>query len=201
MKPSPRDRMVGAALKLFQRQGYANTSWRRLVEESGAPWGSAHHYFPEGKEQLGLAAIELAAQEVAGFIEGCFSPKRSAAEGVQVLFELSAARMKASDYCDGCPIATLALETASTSPALAQACRHTFEHWRCAMEAGLARCGIAEDRVANLSTTLLSLFEGGLLVARVARSTEPLLQAARAMTALLGGADRSAPQLGNGRQR
>lgn len=181
--------MIRAALTLFQRQGYASTSWRRLVEESGAPWGSAHHYFPEGKEQLGLAAIEVAAQDVAGFIEACFSPERSAAEGVHALFKLSAARMKASAYCDGCPIATLALETASTSPALAEACRQTFERWRSAMKEGLARCGVAKDRAAGLSATLLNLFEGGLLVARVTRSTAPLLQAAATMAALLEGAD------------
>lgn len=57
------------------------------------------------------------------------------------------------------------------------------------MAEGLARCGVKKDRAAGLSATLLNLFEGGLLVARVTRSTAPLLQAAAAMEALLEGAD------------
>ncbi|MBW8856934.1 MAG: TetR family transcriptional regulator, partial [Bradyrhizobium sp.] len=59
-------------MSLFQREGYAAASWRRLVQESGAPWGSAYHYFPDGKEQVGVAALEWAAQNVAGGIAQCF---------------------------------------------------------------------------------------------------------------------------------
>src|SRR5437660_1001494 len=48
--------MIEAAMRLLQRNGYAATSWRGVVEEAGTPWGSAHHYFPGGKEQLTAAA-------------------------------------------------------------------------------------------------------------------------------------------------
>src|SRR4051794_24534964 len=70
--PSPREQMILAAMSLFQREGYAAASWRRIVQESGAPWGSAHHYFPKGKEQLGLAALEAASQTVAASMARCF---------------------------------------------------------------------------------------------------------------------------------
>lgn len=181
--------MILAAMELFQREGYTATSWRKLVQESGAPWGSAHHYFPDGKEQLGLAAIEMAAQRVAGLFDRCFSPDQTAADGVQRLFEVSAEKLERSGYCEGCPVATVALETMSSSPALAAACRSAFVSWQIAIETGLLRCGVAESRAGDLSATLLSLFEGGLVVSRVTGSPEPLLNAAAAMRALLACGD------------
>ena len=177
--------MILAAMKLFQREGYAATSWRRLVQDSGAPWGSAHHYFPEGKEQLGLAALEVATEGVARLFERSFAPGRSAADGVQSLFEVSAKQLEGSGYCEGCPVATVALEIASTSPSLAAACQKAFDRWRQEIETGLVRCGVAADRAGQLSGTLLTLFEGGLVVARVTRSTEPMLSAATTMRVLL----------------
>ena len=65
MATETRDRMIEAAMSLLQRRGYRATSWRVLTQESGTPWGSVQHHFPGGKEELGVAAIELAEQSVA----------------------------------------------------------------------------------------------------------------------------------------
>ncbi len=52
-----KDNIVVAAMSLFRRQGYASTGLNQILQESGAPKGSLYHYFPGGKEQLGLAAV------------------------------------------------------------------------------------------------------------------------------------------------
>ena len=185
MTPSPRDQMISTAMKLFQREGYAATSWRKLIEASGAPWGSAHHYFPGGKEQLGVAAVEKAGEGLARFFESCFTADRTAADGVQKLFEGSAQNLERSGYCEGCPIATVALETAATSPALAEASRQGFLRWQDAIEAGLLRSGVSADRAPALAEALLTLLEGALILARVTRSPAPLLKAGASMKVLL----------------
>jgi TetR/AcrR family transcriptional repressor of lmrAB and yxaGH operons len=171
---SPRDQMILAAMSLFQREGYAAASWRRLVQESGAPWGSAHHYFPEGKEQIGVAAIERAAHGVGSLMERCFPEGGSAAEGIRLLFAGSAAQMAKSGFSAGCPVSTVALETVPQSPALSEVCKRAFEHWRQTLEDGLVRCGVAPARVGPLALTVLATFEGALIQARVAQSGDPL---------------------------
>src|SRR5438270_12766084 len=115
---SPREQMILAAMSLFQREGYAAASWRRLVQESGAPWGSAYHYFPDGKEQLGVAAVEWAAQNVAAQMARCFPVGGRAADGIHKLFAGAAAQMVKSEFTAGCPVSTVALETVPQSPAL-----------------------------------------------------------------------------------
>lgn len=173
-KFSPRDQMILAAMSLFQREGYAATSWRRLVQESGAPWGSAHHYFPQGKEQLGIAAIEWAARNVTAMMARCFPEGGSAADGIHRLFTASAAQMAKSRFSTGCPISTVALETVPHSAALSEACRKAFELWRQALRDGLVRCGVAPARADPLAVTVLATFEGALIQARVAQSVDPL---------------------------
>jgi TetR/AcrR family transcriptional repressor of lmrAB and yxaGH operons len=166
--------MIFAAMSLFQREGYTAASWRRLVQESGAPWGSAHHYFPGGKEQIGVAAIERAAQGVASLMERCFPEGGSAAEGVRRLFAGSAAQMAKSGFSSGCPVSTVALETVPQSPALSEACKTAFELWRQTLAEGLVRCGVAPARAEPLALTVLATFEGALIQARVAQSEGPL---------------------------
>jgi TetR/AcrR family transcriptional repressor of lmrAB and yxaGH operons len=173
-KLSPRDQMILAAMSLFQREGYAATSWRRLVQESGAPWGSAHYYFPQGKEQLGVAAIEWAARNVATLMARCFPEGGSAAEGIHRLFAGSAAQLAKSRFSTGCPISTVALETVPHSAALSEACKKAFELWRQTLVDGLVKCGVTPTRADPLAWTVLATFEGALIQARVAQSKDPL---------------------------
>ena len=103
--------MVETASRLFQRDGYSGTSWRGLVEEAGTPWGSVHHHFPGGKEELGVAAIRFGGEAVAGLIAHCFDSQPDPASAVRESFRLSAAEMEASGYTAACPVASVALET------------------------------------------------------------------------------------------
>ena len=139
MPPQTREQMVDAAALLFQREGYHATSWRRLVDASGAPWGSISHHFPGGKEELGVAAIERGGEAVSALIEHCFAQRRSAAQAVGDWFAFSARMLDETDYAAGCPVATVALETAGTSPALAAASREVFAGWQRALREGPGR--------------------------------------------------------------
>lgn len=182
---SPKDRMVTAALMLFQRKGYAAASWRKLVEAADAPWGSAHHYFPGGKEQLSVAAIELGGRGIAALIEHSFREAGSAADGVRRLFAASAAQMVRSKFQSGCPITTVALETVPSSSAITAACRAAFALWEETLANGLRRSGVEEDRVSNLAMTILATFEGAPVTSRVSQSVEPLRVSAETVARLL----------------
>ena len=132
----PRDQMINTAVALFQSGGYQATSWRKLVEKAGTPWGSAHHYFPGGKTQLGVAAIERAAEAVALLIDHAFPEGATPAQGVRNLFTGSAAMLEKSAFRAGCPIATVALETVPDTPQMAEACAAALERYHAALAAG-----------------------------------------------------------------
>src|SRR5713101_4600203 len=122
--------MIEATMRLLQRNGYAATSWRGVVEEAGTPWGSAHHYFPGGKEQLTSAAVQLGSQLVLAALEESLESAGLLAEAVRGWFAVSAKNLKQSHYRGGCPIATVALETTPESTALTAVCEASFRQWQ-----------------------------------------------------------------------
>ena len=169
--------MVQTAARLFQRDGYHATSWRGLVEEADAPWGSIHHHFPGGKEELGLEAVRLGASAVDAMFEHCFDTHDDPAEAVAAAFALSADLMVGSDYETGCPVATVALETVATPGPLRDAARDAFGRWEATLARRFRRAGVRRPR--ETATGVLALFEGALLLSRVRRDRRPMQLASR----------------------
>ena len=52
-----KQRILEATSQLLERQGYAATGMKEIVEMGAAPSGSVYHFFPGGKEQLGIEAL------------------------------------------------------------------------------------------------------------------------------------------------
>jgi TetR/AcrR family transcriptional repressor of lmrAB and yxaGH operons len=102
-----------------------------------------------------------------------------------------ASDLERSDYREGCPIATTALETAAQSEVLGAATRTAFQKWENQIRRGLERFGIGEAE--SVATTVLSQLEGALLLARTYRSLEPMHRAEQALTLLLRGRQQTPP--------
>ncbi|MEC3977710.1 TetR/AcrR family transcriptional regulator [Amycolatopsis sp. H20-H5] len=173
-----RERMVSTAMTLFRRDGYAATSWRHLVEEAGTPWGSAYHHFPGGKEQLAVAAVELGTTVVAATVRRAFERTETVEDAVRWWFGKAGQALAADGYRGGCPVATITLELANSSPALTEACRAAFTSWHELLTGLLAGHGFDAARADDLAIAAMNNLEGALLLCRVRRSLDPLERAA-----------------------
>ena len=70
---STRERIVRPQhLELFRRQGYAATGLKAILAASDAPYGSLYHFFPGGKEELGVAALHAGGADLPGAVEAFF---------------------------------------------------------------------------------------------------------------------------------
>jgi TetR/AcrR family transcriptional repressor of lmrAB and yxaGH operons len=178
-----RQQMVDTAVQLFQQHGYRATSWRTLVAASGTPWGSVQHHFPGGKEQLGLAAVERAGQLVEDLLRATLEGADDPVEGIRSWFTASAALLEAGDFADGCPVAPVVLEMAQESPSLAAACAEALARWVAVVAGSLREAGLDDATATALATTVISGFEGGLVLVRARRSAEPLTQVGEVLAA------------------
>ncbi|PKK13179.1 TetR family transcriptional regulator C-terminal domain-containing protein [Thermomonospora sp. CIF 1] len=170
-----RRRLLEASAQLFRSQGYTGTGLKQITAAGQAPWGSLYHFFPGGKEQLGVEAVTHSGARYLKLFDRVFT--RAGADIVRTVadfFQLSVQALEDSDYADGCPIATVALETASTSEPLRHACAEVFASWQTAVTRRLTAAGIPETKAADLSTYVLAAFEGAILLSRTARDTRPL---------------------------
>lgn len=180
-----RPALIEAAARLFRRQGYAATGTNEILAESGAPRGSLYYYFPEGKEEIGAAALEAAGKTVTRTLTALAADTSSPADFVRAYLELLAGWLEQSGYRDGCPISTTLLETAPASQKIAAAGQSAFQHWQAAIEEVLTRHGWPEARRAGTANLILSVIEGALILARAAQSPEPLNAAAEELALIL----------------
>ena len=175
--------MLAGATRLLRRQGYAATGWRAVVAECDAPWGSQAHHFPGGKEQLGGEVIRASGAMYYELFELIMDASPDVVTGVESFFAGAAETLRRTDYADACPIATVALEVASTSEPLRQATADVFESWIEGATARFAAAGVEQERARRLAISVLCQLEGGFLFCRAAKSTEALEAAGAAAVA------------------
>ena len=178
-----RERILYAAAELFRRQGYAGTGIKQIAAAAEAQLGSIYHFYPGGKEELAERVIEAAGPYFAALVAAEMDPAPAEPVAwVEAFFAGAAANVEASGYADACPISTIAMEVASTNERLRLATADAFEGWIEAIEGNLLRLGVPESEALALATALLAALEGGFVLARATRSTEPLEAAGRSMT-------------------
>jgi AcrR family transcriptional regulator len=176
-----------AAARLFRQQGYHGTALHDILTASGSPRGSLYFHFPGGKEQIGEAALALSAEATRQAIARAAETSESAEIFLVRLVRGMAAELERSDYKEGCPIATTALETAAQFEVLGTATRNAFQKWELEIKRGLFRFGMTAGDADLAATLVLSQIEGALLLARTYRSLEPMRRAEQALKWLLPG--------------
>ena len=169
-----RDQIIATACDLLESQGFHATGLNQIVKESGAPKGSLYHYFPDGKDAIGEAAITRAGRAVADRIASGLAASDDAAEAVRSFVALVADRVEASGYRSGGPLTTVAMETATTNERLNRACREAYSRLQGAFEAKLVQAGFPEVRARQLATFVTASIEGGIILCRTYHSGDPL---------------------------
>jgi len=180
-----KEKTIVAAAKLLRRRGYHGTALHDILAAGGSPRGSLYFHFPNGKEEIGEAALALAAETVRRGIAYAAETSESAEIFLLRVLRGMARDLEQSGYEEGCPIATTALEVAAQSEALGAATRAAFQKWEREIQRGLERFGIKPDDAGPLATMALSQFEGALLLARTYRDLEPMHRAEQAVKLLL----------------
>jgi len=199
MAPAPkhRDALVYAAMTLFRRQGYAATGLAEILSVSGAPKGSLYHYFPDGKEAIGEAALQRATEDAGRAMLARMAVLKDAADvmrshGGAFIVDLlrshaasMAAGLEESGFADGCAIATIALEAAPHSKRLSAAACMSLNKWSKSLARMMESAGVAPARAAELGDVIVSSIEGALILARVRQDTAVLLRVGEEMARLV----------------
>jgi AcrR family transcriptional regulator len=152
--PGTKDRIMDSTAELLRRQGYAGTGIKQILAAANAPFGSLYHFFPGGKEQLGAETIRSSGRLYMELFATIAVQAADVPSAVGEFFAGAAQTLVETDYADACPIATVALEVASTNEQLRLATADVFEGW-------------IDGASAYFSAA-------GIVFCRAMRSTEPL---------------------------
>lgn len=155
---------------------------------SDAAYGSLYHFFPGGKEELGVATLRAGGVVFRELVDAFFAEGVDVVQATQAFFEGAAAMVECTDFADACPIATVALEVASTSEPMRQAAADAFASWLDVLAGRFAEAGMSETRAGEVAVELFCAIEGAFLLSRTTRDTKPILIAGRASTAVVAAA-------------
>ncbi len=180
MATDTKARMVEGAARLLATHGLDGTSFSEVLELTGAPRGSVYHHFPEGKDQLVAAAIDLAGSRALAAVDSWAG--RTPEQVTEAFLDLWRGVLVRSELRAGC--AVLAVTVATDSPDLLGAAAHVFRSWRERLTVLLAAGGHAHP--AGFAAMLVAASEGAVVLSRAEQSMEPfelvaeqLLSAAR----------------------
>jgi TetR/AcrR family transcriptional repressor of lmrAB and yxaGH operons len=184
-QPGSRQRLVAAATQLFSRQGYEATGVKEIAAAGKAPIGSFYFHFPGGKEELGVAALAHGAEGFAALLRRTLASAEPVEDALAACAHLLADDLPRSEWADGCPVATTALEAVVRSPALRSAAAAAFEQWQGIIRDRLMDAGVTPDVADETASSALALLEGAEMLARVHANAAPLHHAAAALRTLV----------------
>jgi AcrR family transcriptional regulator len=167
--------MVISAALLIRERGAHPTAIADVLEHSGAPRGSAYHYFPGGRTQLLCEAIDYAGEYIAARIAGA----KSGLDALDDLIGAYRTQLVRSDYRAGCPVVAVTVEAGDpakqdrATPVIDSAAA-AFARWTDLIAARMVADGVSEPRAEQLAMLSTTAIEGAIVVARASRDLKPL---------------------------
>lgn len=174
-----RARILEHAAELIYAKGVHATNNEQLRRAAGVSGSQLTHYFPT-KESLVLAVIEWQAERVLTFHRG---ERFSHFDSLDALREWADFYIAYEhSYQEGCTLGSLASEIIKSDLDVHTELANVFEQWAGIFRDGLERMQSlgrlsAEADPTRLAHLLLSAFQGGMLLAQVARDIAPLKDA------------------------
>lgn len=182
--PGPRERMVVSAALLIRERGAHATAISDVLEHSGAPRGSAYHYFPGGRSQLLCEAVDYAGEYVGRIIAGADSGPQL----LDTLIETYRRQLLKTDFRAGCPVVAVSVETGHGPTPVSERAGAAFDRWSGLIAQRLIADGMPRDRAGELALLTTSALEGAIVLARVRHDLSPLDAVQRHLRDLLAAA-------------
>lgn len=178
MVSDTRRKMVVGAVQLLAERGLQDTSFTQVLERTGAPRGSIYHHFPEGKDELVAAAIDLAGAYATQLIDQMQGS--SAGQITRRFVEMWRQVLTRSSLHAGCSV--LAVTVATDSADLLADTAAVFRSWRRRLAELLQIGGLAEHAAEQFAATLIAAMEGAVVLSRAEQTMEPFELVAEQLT-------------------
>ena len=183
--PGTRERLIAAMTDALRRRGLHGIGLTELLAQAGAPKGVLYHHFPGGKTELAVAAIDDVVARMLRGLDALLANNPDPIEATRRWMAGATARLSDTGFESGCPLATVALETTPDDAVLRDALARAFATLRERIALALEEHGEPRERARGIAALIVATYEGGLLQARVAQSSDPINQATQTLLSLL----------------
>ncbi|MEO1528181.1 MAG: TetR/AcrR family transcriptional regulator [Planctomycetota bacterium] len=172
-----RDLFIERTQGLLVQRGGFDVSLSTVLNACGASKGSLYHFFPSGKDELLIAAMEKQSECAVSSNRSILSESKSTGQAVARLAK-SLVSMLESDNCpDFMPFSAAGAVTGQASEQLREICAKALNSLQTLYFQSLRSEGVPTRLAKSLSSLVVSTIEGALLHSRTQESTLPLKNA------------------------
>jgi TetR/AcrR family transcriptional regulator, transcriptional repressor for nem operon len=178
-KPSLREDILNAGLKVMFRSGYQGATVRDICAAAGAPHGSFTNHF-RSKEAFAQEVLDRYFANTQGFVRKALDDKSlTPRQRLQRYLDIISGVLAGAKWNRGCLIGDFSIETTSQSKLLRQRLEAIFQEWR----APFASCIAEAQAIGEIDATfdpmelaefLLASWEGAILRMKVERGPAAL---------------------------
>ena len=186
-----RARLVEEMRRAIQRKGVSRASIGDVLKATGTKKGSLYFHFQD-KDELALAALGEAGEDLHDFVANALAQGATPDEQIAGFLREVLALHRRSGFVGGCVFGNTSLEMADTDERYAQLMQEVFEGWAEQLAKVIAR-GQDSGRLRPdvpapaLARQLLASIEGGIMLARLSKSEDPLRDTLQSLWTLMGG--------------
>jgi TetR/AcrR family transcriptional repressor of nem operon len=178
-RPSLRERILDAGLRVMFRAGYVGASVRDVMAEAAAPQGSFTNHF-RSKEAFAGEVLDRYFAYLSGLVgQALDDPALGPRDRLRRYLDLITERLAADEFTIGCLIGDFSLEAAPQSEPLRARLAAIYDTWRrpfvdCIAEAQAAGEIASTFSADDLADFLLASWEGAILRMKVDRTPDAL---------------------------
>jgi TetR/AcrR family transcriptional repressor of nem operon len=178
-KPSLREDILNAGLKVMFQSGYRGASVRDICAAAGAPHGSFTNHF-RSKETFAREVLDRYFANLQGHVKDALDDdSHTPRQRLKQYLDIISGLLKADKWNRGCLIGDFSLETTTQSDLLRARLEAIFQEWRtpfatCIAEAQAAGEIDSKFDPTDLAEFLLASWEGAILRMKVERGPAAL---------------------------
>ena len=175
MSETTRNKLLRTSAILFRQKGYHGVGVSEILAASGVPRGSLYHHFPDGKQDLALAAATWAKDGMLDIIDDSFRSAPSYRDGATTLCFKIAKYFDLSGQWDGCPVSSI-LNDGPENTTFRECIHDALESWIDRIAEHAERLEEASNTARSNAEMLMIGIQGAWALARARASSDELRQ-------------------------
>ena len=181
MKVNRLSRMVfiEQACELLNQRGRTEFALSDVLATCGAQKGSLYHFFPRGKGELVVAAVNHMSDCAYAHVQKSLEAEESVADAVYRHVTDLAKWVETPDRPIAMPFTAIAAITGDDDEEVRMACLEALKRLEGAFCEGLRADGLKKQEASSLAIFIITAIEGAFLLARTSGTSKPLRNAAK----------------------
>lgn len=166
--------IIDIATTLFQKKGYLGVGLNEILKGCNISKGSLYHHFPNGKEELLIACLQLMNEEITTDIEKIFKEHQTTQEALHAMIEKLVADFDREGTLTGYTFSSIISEMASLSEPVRNACSNLYTKIQGIYSNKLVEDGFSKETAHSIALMLTASIEGGMMLCLTNKTSEPL---------------------------